>query len=206
VAVAVVLAVALLLPHHGPSSSGTTSHHPSGGAPKTSQSILTPVSAQGLEENNHGANLAIDGSPATRWQTHYYLSNPAFGGLQQGSGLLLDMGHPVKLSSVTVTFGSIPGASVEIKIGTPAAPVPAPQSDGMSSAAAAADQTASQSFANAMTTVAGQNGASGTVIFPVTSQASGRYVLIWFTKLPPMAGQANKYQADIYNIIVKGRG
>jgi serine/threonine protein kinase len=201
VAVAVVLSVVLLLPHHGSSSPGTAAHHPSGGAPKTSQSILTPVSAQGLEENNHGANLAIDGSPATRWQTHYYINNPVFGGLQQGSGLILDMGHSVKLSSVTVTFGSIPGASVEIKIGTPAAPLPTP-SNNTTPAQASADQA----YANSMTTVAQQTGASGTVIFPVTSQASGRYVLIWFTKLPPMAGQANKYQADIYNVIVKGRG
>jgi hypothetical protein len=202
----VVLAVVLLQPHHGPSSHGTTAHHSSTTAPKSSVAILTPVSAQGLEENNNGANLAIDGNPATRWQTHFYLGNPVFGGLQQGSGLLLDMGHAVKLSSVTITFGAVPGANVEIKLGTPGAPVPAPQSDGMSSAAAQADQTASQSFANSMPTVAQQAGVSGTVTFPVTSKASGRYVLIWFTKLPPMAGQANKYQADIYNIVVKGLG
>jgi serine/threonine protein kinase len=206
VAVAVVLAVVLLQPHHGPSSPGTAAHHPSAVAPKTSQSVLTPVGAQGLEENNSGAGLAIDGNPATRWQTHYYLGNPVFGGLQQGSGLLLDMGHSVKLSSVTVTFGSIPGANVQIKIGTPAAPVPAPQSNGMSEPVAAADQAASQSFANAMTMVAQRTGVSGNVMFPVTSKASGRYVLIWFTKLPLMAGQTNKYQADIYNIIVKGLG
>ena len=202
----VVLAVVLLQPHHSSPSQATGTHHTSTTAPKSSVSVLTPVSAQGLEENNNGANLAIDGNQATRWQTHFYLGNPVFGGLQQGSGLLLDMGHSVKLSSVTVTFGAIPGANVEIKIGTPGAPVPAPQSDAMSSSAAAADEAASQSFASAMTTVAQQTGVSGTVTFPVSSKASGRYVLIWFTKLPPMAGQANKYQADVYNIVVKGQG
>jgi hypothetical protein len=58
-----------------------------------------------------------------------------------------------------------------------------------------------------MTTVA-QNPdvPGGTVTFPVTSSATGRYVLIWFTKLPPMAGQPDKYQADIFNIVVKGTG
>ncbi|HTW00080.1 MAG TPA: protein kinase family protein [Streptosporangiaceae bacterium] len=202
----IVLAFVLLQPHHGPPSHATGTHHSSATAPKSSVAVLTPVSAQGLEENNNGASLAIDGNPATRWQTHFYLGNPVFGGLQLGSGLLLDMGHAVKLSSVTVTFGAIPGANVDIKLGTPGAPVPAPQTNGMSSGEATADEAASQSFANAMTTVAQQTGVSGTVTFPVTSKVSGRYVLIWFTKLPPMAGQANKYQADIYNIVVKGLG
>jgi hypothetical protein len=96
---------------------------------------------------------------------------------------------------VTVTFGSIPGADVQIKIGNPATPVP-PQN---------APSTA-EATANSMTTVAQQSDVSGTVTFPVSSSASGRYVLIWFTKLPPMAGQANKYQADIFNVIVKGMG
>lgn len=207
VVLVVVLAVVLLQPHHGGSSPGAAGHQPSAAAPKTTPAVLAPVSAQGLEENNHGANLAIDGNPATSWQTHFYLGNPVFGGLQQGSGLLLDMGHSVKLSSVTVTFGAIPGATVEIKLGTPAGSVPPPQANNMSQSETTADENASQAFANSMTTVAPQQAdVSGTVTFPVSSKASGQYVLIWFTKLPPMAGQANKYQADIYNVIVKGLG
>jgi hypothetical protein len=206
VVLVVVLAVVLLQPHHSGSPPGAAAHHPSAAAPKTTASVLTPVSAQGLEENDHGANLAIDGNSATRWQTHFYIGNAVFGGLQQGSGLLLDMGHTIKLSSVTVTFGAIPGANVEIKLGTPAGSVPAPQTNNMSPSEATADQTASQSFANSMTTVAQKTDVSGLITFSVSSKASGRYVLIWFTRLPPMAGQASKYQADIYNVIVKGQG
>ena len=142
-----------------------------------------------------GANLAIDNNPATDWQTDWYLGNPVFGGLKQGSGLILDMGRSVRLSSVTVKFGSIPGADVQIKIGNPATPVP-PQNE----------PSTAEAIANSMTTVAQQSNVSGTVTFPVTSTATGRYVLIWFTKLPPMAGQPNKYQADIFNIVVKGMG
>jgi hypothetical protein len=184
--------------HAAPSA---TSHHPAAARSNPSAiATLTPLSAEGLEENNTGANLAIDGDPATAWKTHFYIGNPVFGGLQQGSGLLLDMGHSVTLSSVTVMFGSIPGADVQIRIGTPAAPVPAP-SNNTTPAQASADTA----FANAMTTVAQQTNVSGTAAFPVSSKASGRYVLIWFTKLPPMAGQSNRYQADIYNIVVKGR-
>ena len=142
-----------------------------------------------------GPNLAIDNDPATDWQTDWYLGNPVFGGLQQGSGLILDMGRPVRLSSVTVTFGSIPGADVQIKIGNPAQPVP-PQNE----------PNVAQAIASSMTTVAQQADVSGTVTFPVTSSATGRYVLIWFTKLPPMAGQPSKYQADVFNVVVKGMG
>jgi hypothetical protein len=211
VAVIVILVVAVLAGiglvayhslHGGHSPANAATHHPS--ARRTSSSsafaALQPVSAHGLEENNNGANLAIDGNPATAWQTHFYIGNPVFGGLQTGSGLLLDMGHAVTLSSVTVTFGSIPGANVEIRIGTPAAPVP-PPSQNTTPAQAQADT----SFADAMTTVAQQTNVGGTTTFQVSSKASGRYVLIWFTKLPPMSGQSNRYQADIYNIVVRGR-
>ena len=47
----------------------------------------------GFGENDAGTNLAIDSSTATDWQTHWYLGNPVFGGLQKGSGLILDMGR-----------------------------------------------------------------------------------------------------------------
>jgi hypothetical protein len=183
-----------------PTASGTSHHH------ATSQTnskpvVLQPLSAQGLEENNVNANFAIDNSPKTAWQTHFYIGSPFFGGLQPASGLLLDMGRGVKLSSVTVTFGAIPGANVQIRLGTPAAAVPPPVQN-PTNAQAAADQ----SFANAMTTVGQQSNVSGTVTFPVTSTAQGRYVLIWFTKLPLQAGQTEKYQAEIFNVIVKGTG
>jgi len=178
--------------HPAPS---TLTHPPTSSHSSTAVATLTPVSAQAFEDNPHGANLAIDNNPATDWQTDWYLSNPVFGGLQQGSGLILDMGRSVRLSSVTVAFGSIPGADVQIKIGNPATPVP-PQNE----------PTTAEAIASSMTTVAQQSDVSGTVTFPVTSRASGRYVLIWFTKLPPMAGQSNKYQADIFNIVVKGVG
>jgi hypothetical protein len=161
--------------------------------------VLTPLSAEGLDENNTDANFAIDSNSSTPWQTHYYLNNPVFGGLQNGSGLLLNMGRTVRLNSVTVTFGSIPGADVQIRIGTPAASVPSPSNDPDQPQSAA-----DQAFANSMITVAQQNGIGGTVTFSVSSSASGQYVLIWFTKLPPMGSQPNAYQADIYNIVVRG--
>jgi hypothetical protein len=194
--VAAVVAGLVVVAYHslrpGHSTPNAATHPPT--SPQTSKAVatLTPVSAQAFEDNPTGANLAIDNNPNTFW----YRDNPVFGGLQQGSGLILDMGRSVRLSSVTVKFGPIPGGAVQIKIGNPSTPVP-PQS---------APSTA-EAIANSMTTVAQNTDVpGGTVTFPVTSSATGRYVLIWFTKLPPMANQPDKYQADIFNVVVKGTG
>ena len=45
---------------------------------------------------------------------------------------------------------------------------------------------------------------SGDHVFTANSSATGRYVLIWITSLPPMQGNSSQYQALIYNIVVRG--
>ena len=89
--------------------------------------MLTPVSAGGFDalglandpgnEDNAGAPMAIDGSRSTAWHTQFYEGNPVFGGLKQGTGLILDMGKQVSLRSVTVTFGPEAGANAAIMVG-----------------------------------------------------------------------------------------
>ena len=83
-------------------SSGSHSSSPAANA------VLTPVKAGGFDalglasdpgnEDNPGAGNAIDNNPATAWHTQFYIGNPVFGGLKKGTGLLLDMGKPVRLS------------------------------------------------------------------------------------------------------------
>ena len=136
-------------------------------------------------ENDQLANLAIDGNPSTSWNTQFYIGNPVFGGTKTGTGLILDMGKPVRLSSVRVTFGAIPGADVQIKLGN--------------------NNTRASSTLNSFTTVARGTNLAGTHTFTVSSHATGRYVLIWFTKLPPQsAGSSNRFEAKIYNVVVRG--
>jgi serine/threonine protein kinase len=196
---AIVLAVALAvvayrsLSHGHTTPPAATAHHPTGPQTSSTAGVLEPVSAQAFEDNPQDANLAISNNPAAAWQTYQYIGSPYFGRLQQGSGLILDMGRPVKLSSLQVTFESTPGADVQIKIGNPSNPSP-PQND----------PAVAESIANSMTTVAQQNDVSGTVTFPVSSKATGRYILIWFTKLAPMAGHPGKFQGDISDVVVKG--
>jgi len=162
--------------------------------PARQVAVLTPVSAHGFDplgapgdpfnENDAVAGYAIDQDPATSWQSQYYLGNPVFGGLKTGSGLILDMGRPVRLSSVTVTFAPVPGADVAIEVGN--------------------DNTLAASTLPAFTTVATAYGIGGRYTFRTASPATGRYVLIWFTRLPPVG--PGKFQAQIFNVIIRGKG
>jgi hypothetical protein len=180
----------------GPAPRTSPTQH-QGTAPRGTGSVatLTPVGATGFNDNRQDSGLAIDNNPSTFWATSYYIDDPVFGGLKKGAGLILDMGKPVRLSSVTVTFGSVPGANVDIKIGNSNAQGPPDGSDAQG-----------QQTADAMSTVASQTNVSATVTFTVSSHATGQYVLIWFTKLPPYAGHPNQYLAKIFNVVVKGSG
>jgi hypothetical protein len=52
--------------------------------------------------------------------------------------------------------------------------------------------------------VQSSDNAAGSTTFDVSSHATGRYVLIWITYLPPLAGSPNHYEAMIYNVVVHG--
>src|ERR1035437_1115365 len=184
--VAAVTAAALAF-RSAPKAGQPASRSPSASHSAAAVPILAPVSAQGLDETSANANMAIDGNPRTAWQTQFYKGNPVFGGLPKpGSGLLLDMGHAVRLSSVKVLFGPTAGADVAIAVGN----------DG---------STAQQSDANFTTVSSASNLPGGVHTFRSDSTATGRYVMIWFTRLPPESGgPANDYQAEIFNIVVRG--
>ncbi len=195
----IVAAASHLWPRHPATPvSGHTGH--SASPPAASATVLTPARARGFDalspasddpgnENSSMAYLAIDKNPATAWSTDWYQGSPYFGNEKSGTGLILDMGRQVRLSSVTVTFGpgGSSGASAQIEVGNSDVRAPA---------------TLSQ-----FTTVARGTGLSGTYTFRASGSATGRYVLVWFTKLPPMAGvpaSRHRFQGEIFNIIVRG--
>jgi hypothetical protein len=181
---------------HG--SSSATQGKSGGGStsPSTAaRTVLTPVGAKGFDalgatsdpgdEDNAGAKFAIDGSASTAWHTQFYLGSPLFGGLKKGTGLLLDMGKQVSLSSVQITFGPTAGANVAIEVGNSNAVSP----------------TGLASF----TKVAKHKHLDGGAqTFQTSSTHKGRYLLIWFTKLPP--NNAGQFQAFVYNVVVRGSG
>jgi hypothetical protein len=202
--IAALLAVVLLgfgawaLTHHSNSPPAAQNHasNSASSSPSNSVAVLTPVTADGFDalstpaedpgnENDQQAKLAIDNNPATYWNTQYYLGSPVFGGTKTGTGLILDMGKQVRLASVTVTFGSIPGADVQIGLGN--------------------NNTRAPSTLSTFTTVARASNVGGSYTFTVHSHATGRYVLVWFTRLPPESTSSQgRFEAKIYNIVVRG--
>ena len=184
-AIGVALWSASRSPHTtaSPSSPGRTqSTSPAAAAAVVLKPVSASVFALGSTDDPSGAQYAIDGSASTFWHTDYYVSNPVFGGLDTGMGLILDMGKEVRLSQVMVQFGTICCTHAEIEIGNSDSPA----------ALKTFTELQSSTTAKAATT------------FNITKNTTGRYVLIWITDLPPEAGYSNQYQALIYNIVVRG--
>ncbi|MGH3285993.1 MAG: discoidin domain-containing protein, partial [Streptosporangiaceae bacterium] len=183
------------LEHRGstPNSAPPTQGSSSSSAPSAAASVvLTPVGANSFDalgddggnEDGSGAKYAIDNSPSTFWHTDYYFTYPNLGNLKKGTGLILDMGKQVRLSQVVVQFGANCCADAEIEIGN--------------------DNTPVRSALSSFTEVASSTTAHGSTTFDVSSTTTGRYVLIWITRLPPLAGSGNQYEAQIYNVVVHG--
>jgi hypothetical protein len=204
VVVLAVIAVAVWLVGFrkpGTPTTGSSTQPPTSSSASAAGGVLTPVSDStfniygnppGNTENQATALNAIDGSMSTAWSTSYYIGNPHFGGLPKpGTGLLLDMGKEVRLSQVEVLLSSPGLTTAQIYLGN----------------SAAMSKTALSDF----TLVSPSASASGDHKFPVSSHATGRYVLIWITSLPPLAkvptgAQPGRtyYGAQVYNVVVRG--
>jgi hypothetical protein len=177
-----------------PSSSrhgSPTGHHSAGAAPHRSISPstapttvqLVPVSAAAFGpagtsqgDNPQLAGLAIDGSASTFWQTDWY-STANFSGLQSGTGLLLDLGKPVTVTGARILLGSGSGGALELRAGN------TPTLASLQPVAQASDT-------------------GGTLAIHVSTPVAARYLLIWFTSLPPNG--TGTYQANIYNVSLTG--
>lgn len=170
-------------PSARPQAAATSASPPASSAAASSPSAqalaVASVAAFGPDGTSDGDNQAlasrVDGGGPQPWHSEWYRS-PEFGNLQSGTGLLLDMGQTVTVSSVRLVLGSSPGAGVQILVG---------------SSAVRAD----------MISVGGATDLGGTVRLPAVA-ASGRYVLVWFTQLPP--DTPGKYQVDVYDVTVDG--
>jgi hypothetical protein len=170
-----------------PSRSSTSS----GVTAPASAAVITPASARGFDalnpadtgdENSNTAANILDRNPAG-WATQQYFTQ-YFGDLKAGTGLILDLGKPDRVNSITVAFGSVPGANVQIKMG---------DSDARSAANLAS-----------MTTVASKSDVSGSTTFTIQRPVTDRYLVIWFTKLPPIAQGGNRYMAQIFGVVIHG--
>jgi cytoskeletal protein RodZ len=164
--------------HPAPSSSPVTAT-----PPPAAVTTVTPASATayGPGGPSHGdnpqrASRALSGNPATPWRTDWY-TTARFGNLQDGTGLLLTLDQTVTATSVTIRLGSSHGANLEVRAGTSLSDMPV--------TATTAD-------------------AGGIVQLPLAGQPRVRYLLIWFTRLPP--DSTGTYRAEVSSVTVSGSG
>ena len=127
-------------------------------------------------DNPQTAARALSGDPATPWVSDWYatadLNNEA------GTGLLVDMGRTVTITSVRLSLAGRPGADLQVRVG---------------GSPALSD----------LRSVARASGAGGTIRLSLSTPVQARYLLIWFTLLPP--DTSGTYQASVYDITVQGQ-
>lgn len=197
VVAALIALLAYLLASQGPApapagrshSGASTVRHPAAHAPATSQAAATPSptllhvasagafgpAGPGQGDYPQGAPFAVDGNASTAWHTDWYAAANLNG--HPGTGLLLDLGTTVTVSSVQLTLGPAAGGTVQLRAGS--APT-----------LASLPVVGQAAIPGGMFTLQG------------TAPVSARYVLIWFTQLPPDG--AGTYEAFLYNVGVLG--
>jgi len=128
-------------------------------------------------DNPQSAAFAISRHSALPWRSQWY-ATADFGLLKHGTGLLLDMGRRVTISSVRIYLGPYGGANLQLRVGDTAT-------------------------VEGLKAVARASGAGGAVSLRLRVPARARYLLIWFTLLPPNG--AGQFQASVYRVVVYGR-
>jgi transcriptional regulator with XRE-family HTH domain len=156
---------------------------PPGSPPPAAPVPLTPASVTAFGpagphdgDNPQLAPKVVTGGLGGGWNTNWY-TTASFGGLQSGTGLLLDMGSAVTVTTATVELGPTPGASLQLRAGnTPAL--------------------------SGLQIVATTAGAAQTAVLRPSKPVRARYLLVWFTKLP--RDSRGTYQAAIRRISLTG--
>ncbi len=166
-----------------PSSAGhARSQAPSAHLASPQAGPLQPVSvaafgpggtAQG--DNPQQASLALSGQDGG-WHTNWY-ATASFGNLQSGTGLLLDLGRSVTVTRARIDLGPAAGGALELRAGN-------------------------QPVLSDLLPVARSADTGGTLTLALSHPVAARYLLIWFTRLPP--DNAGTYQATIYHVNLTG--
>ena len=128
-------------------------------------------------DNPGNAQYAIAGGTSLPWTSQWYVT-PEFGMLKHGTGLLLNLGRTVTVSSVRLDLSQYQGADLQIRVG---------------------DASAPQDLQVAATA----NDVAGVIKLTLRHPTAARYLLIWFTQLPPDG--AGHYQASVSHVVVSGR-
>jgi len=128
-------------------------------------------------DNPGNAKYAIARDAAQPWQSQWYVT-PDFGMLKHGTGLLLDLGGKVTVTSVRLDLGQYRSTDMQIRVGNGTAP-------------------------QDLNVAATASNVGGAVELTLPHPAAARYVLLWFTQLPPDG--AGHYQESVSHVVVSGR-
>ena len=170
--------------HRAASSPAPKASHTAAPSPAQSPPAqpLTPVQATAFGPNGGDnpqlAHLALGSGHSAGWHTDWY-NTARFGNLYPGTGLLLKMGRTVTITGASIDLGSASGASFQVRVGD------TPTMAGLRPAAHA-------------------SGAGGVVRLRLASPARGRYVLVWFTRLP--TDSSGTFQASVHSVALQGHG
>ena len=125
------------------------------------------------EENPDVAPLAVDGNPDTAWRTQIYKQQLGPGGIKTGVGLVIDVGSAAEISAVRLQFEGAP-TTVRLYV---------------------SDDEITQ-LTGRRPVVEGV--AEGTELeLALEAPVTGRYVAVWLTSLPKVAGGFRSKVAEV---------
>ena len=158
------------------SPSGSSSTASSSANSNTVKPVKAVVFSPGGEADNPDqAAQAIDGNPATAWQTDTYSDPVPFPGFKNGVGLLLQLPQPTSLASVSLSLNST-GTSIQLRSAQSATP-------------ATLDDT------TALTQPAPMKPGLNTITLDNAPPTS--YLLVWITTLGTVDGRSETAISDI---------
>jgi cytoskeletal protein RodZ len=144
--------------------------------PVTSVTAFGPDGAADGDNPGNAAN-AIAANPSGPWVTQWY-ATPEFGMLKHGTGLLLDLGGKVTVTAVRLDLPQYQGTDLQLRVGNAAA-------------------------LSALHVAATANQVGGTLKLTLHHPSAARYLLVWFTRLPPNG--SGEYQETVSHLSVAGR-
>lgn len=127
-------------------------------------------------DNPQLARLVLGRRHAAGWHSDWYTS-ARFGNLYPGTGLLLNMGRTVTITRARINLGNTTGATLQLRVG-------------------------SRPTLARMRAVAQASGTGGVVRLHPARPARGRYVLVWFTRLP--RNPSGTFQAHVHHVSLQG--
>jgi transcriptional regulator with XRE-family HTH domain len=127
-------------------------------------------------DNPRLAHRVLGHRHATGWHSDWYTS-ARFGNLYPGTGLLLHMGRTVTITRARINLGNTTGASLQLRVG-------------------------SRPTLAHLRVVAHTSGAGRVVLLRLSRPARGRYVLVWFTRLP--RNRSGTFQAHVHHVSLQG--